>query len=59
MLSNIPCLLDLKSPSLRERHWKAISEVVGAEVKANKVTLGLLEQNNVFASSSALASIVR
>ena len=37
MLGNVPCLMDLKSKSLRERHWKAISEAVGAEVKASKV----------------------
>lgn len=33
MLENIPCLLDLKSTCLRERHWRAISEAVGVDIR--------------------------
>ena len=48
MLANLPCLMDLKAKSLKERHWKMISDVVGSDIKVHKVTLGLLDQNNVY-----------
>ncbi len=59
MLENIPCLLDLKSACLRERHWRAISESVGVDVRPHKITMGFLEQNGVFAYSQQVARIVR
>ncbi len=56
MLENIPCLRHLKSPSLRERHWRAIAEAVGvgADLRAgaSKITLGLLEQSNALAAAA-------
>ncbi len=52
MLDNIPCLLDLKATCLRERHWRAISEAVGADVRPHKITMGFLEQNGAFAYAS-------
>ena len=59
MLSNLPCLMDLKAKSLRERHWKMISDVVGSDIKVHKVTLGFLDQNNVFNFSNSVVRIVR
>jgi hypothetical protein len=59
MLSNLPCLMDLKAKSLKERHWKMISDVVGSDLKAHKVTLGFLEQNNVFNFAHNVVRIVR
>ena len=51
--------MDLKTKSLKERHWKMISDVVGSDIKAHKVTLGLLDQNNVFNFSQSVVRIVR
>ena len=59
MLANLPCLMDLKAKSLKERHWKMISDVVGSDIKVHKVTLGLLDQNNVFNFSHSVVRIVR
>ena len=57
--ANLPCLMDLKAKSLKERHWKMISDVVGSDIKVHKVTLGLLDQNNVFNFSHSVVRIVR
>ena len=59
MLDNLPCLKDLKAKSLKERHWKMISEIIGSEIKSHKITLGFLEQNNVFSYAQQVVSIVR
>ncbi len=59
MLENIPCLLDLKATCLRERHWRAISEAIGADVRPHKITMGFLEQNGAFAYAPQVAKIVR
>ena len=59
MLANLPCLMDLKAKSLKERHWKMISDVVGSDIKVHKVTLGLLDQNNVFNFAQSVIRIVR
>ncbi len=59
MLSYLPCLKDLKAKSLKERHWKMISDVVGSDIKVHKVTLGFLEQNNVFNFAPNVVRIVR
>lgn len=59
MLTNIPCLSDLKANFLKDRHWKQISDVVGTDLKANKLTLGFLEQNNIFNFTTQVVKIVR
>ncbi len=59
MLDNIPCLLDLKATCLRERHWRAISEAINADVRPHKITMGFLEQNGAFAYAAQVARIVR
>ena len=46
---------------MKERHWKQISEVVGADLTSTgkKLTLEVLEKYNVFAYASEIARIVR
>ena len=59
MLENLPCLKNLKVKSLKERHWKMISEIIGSEIKSHKITLGFLEQNSVFNYAQQVVGIVR
>ena len=49
-------LQDLKAKSLKERHWKQISDLIGTEIRAHKITLGFLEQNNVFSYASQVSN---
>ena len=57
----LPVLKDLRTPALKERHWKQISEVVGADLTSSgkKITMELLEKYNVFSYGSDIARIVR
>ena len=46
----LPVLKDLRTEALKERHWKQISEVVGADLTSSgkKITLEVLDKYNVF-----------
>ena len=54
----LPVLKDLRTPALKERHWKQISEVVGADLTSSgkKITMELLEKYNVFAYGSDIGT---
>ena len=55
----LPVLKDLRTPALKERHWKQISEVVGADLTSSgkKITMELLEKYNVFAYGSDIGMV--
>lgn len=69
----IPVLTDLRAEALRDRHWKAISEVVGADLSGSiasassrattsagkKVTIEVLDKYRVFDYAAEIARIVR
>ncbi len=57
----LPVLKDLRTEALKERHWKQISEVVGADLTSTgkKLTLEILEKYNVFAYGKDISRIVR
>ena len=59
MLNNLPTLEHLKTKFLKERHWKQISDIIGSDIKSHKITLGFLEQNNVFSFSSQVVRIIK
>ena len=57
----LPVLKDLRTEALKERHWKQISEVVGADLTSSgkKVTLEVLDKYNVFNYGTEIARIVK
>ena len=57
----LPVLKDLRTEALKERHWKQISEVVGADLTSSgkKVTLEVLDKYNVFNFGGEIARIVK
>ena len=58
----IPVLKDLRSQVLKERHWKAISEIVGADLSASsgkKITIEVLEKYSVFDYGPDISRIVK
>lgn len=59
MLSNLPTLEFLKAKFLKERHWKRISDIIGSDIKPHKITLGFLEQNNVFSFADQVVRVIK
>lgn len=58
----IPVLKDLRTEALKERHWKAISEIVGADLSTTsgkKITIEVLDKYSVFDFGPDIARIVR
>ena len=58
----IPVLKDLRSKALKERHWKSVSEIVGADLSATsgkKITIEMLDKYSVFEYGFDISRIVR
>ena len=58
----IPVLRDLRAPALKDRHWKSISEIVGADLSATsgkKITIEVLDKYSVFEYGHEIARIVK
>ena len=58
----IPVLKDLRTEALKERHWKAISEIVGADLSTTsgkKITIEVLDKYSVFDFGPDISRIVR
>ena len=58
----IPVLKDLRAPALKERHWKAISEIVGADLSTTsgkKITIEVLDKYSVFDFGFDISRIVK
>ena len=57
----IPVLKDLRTEALKERHWKAISEIVGADLSTTsgkKITIEVLDKYSVFDFGPDISRIV-
>ena len=54
-------LKDLRTEALKERHWKQISEIVGADLSTSgkKITMEVLDKYNVFDFGTEIARIVK
>ncbi|CAB4070378.1 DNAH [Lepeophtheirus salmonis] len=60
--SKIPCIRDLRSGSLRARHWKMISELIGMELESNsqiELTLESLDQYGVYSYHKEISKITK
>jgi hypothetical protein len=57
----LPVLKDLRTEALKERHWKQISEVVGADLTTSgkKITMEVLDKYNVFNFGREIGRIVK
>ena len=58
----IPVLKDLRAPALKDRHWKSISEIVGADLSATsgkKITIEVLDKYSVFEYGHDISRIVK
>ena len=57
-LPQLPVITDLRNPTLKQRHWDVISEILGYEFSDEEpLTLGKLSEINAFKSGERLQEV--